>query len=234
LLEAVCFHQETGTAVSGFGLSDGMKIALTLDWTITILAMAGQSVLGGSVMESVDTSGKALVDFWRRAGEKGDVNPNTASSYRSACLQALSVLDDWQSIDVRTLDPEAVMRRFVNKNSAKFKQVSLQAYARRWPIALKSFLEFADNPTTWKAPASDKPPTPREPSLKEPEQEVSFAASFSRAMAAPTAAGLVEYPFPLREGRLAYLRLPVDLRPAEVKRLTAFMNTLAMDSDEPG
>jgi hypothetical protein len=41
----------------------------------------------------------------------------------------------------------------------------------------------------------------------------------------------VEYPFPLREGRLAYLKLPVDLKATEVKRLTAFLNTLAVDAD---
>jgi hypothetical protein len=42
---------------------------------------------------------------------------------------------------------------------------------------------------------------------------------------------MVEYPFPLRQGRLAYLKLPVDLTAAEVKRLTAFMNTLAVEVD---
>ena len=38
--------------------------------------------------------------------------------------------------------------------------------------------------------------------------------------------GLVEYPFPLREGRLCYLRLPPNLTDTEVKRLTAFLYAL--------
>lgn len=43
--------------------------------------------------------------------------------------------------------------------------------------------------------------------------------------------GLVEYPFPLREGRLAYLRLPMDLKMAEVRRLVSYLNTLAVDAE---
>ena len=43
--------------------------------------------------------------------------------------------------------------------------------------------------------------------------------------------GLVEYPFPLREGRLCYLRLPPNLIEIEAKRLTAFLFTLIVPSE---
>ena len=46
-----------------------------------------------------------------------------------------------------------------------------------------------------------------------------------------TRPGLVEYPFPLREGVFAYLRLPVDLSAADVKRLTADLAALVIDAD---
>ena len=42
----------------------------------------------------------------------------------------------------------------------------------------------------------------------------------------------MEYPFPLREGRPVFLRLPMDLKLAEVSRLTAYLKTLAVDSAE--
>jgi hypothetical protein len=41
--------------------------------------------------------------------------------------------------------------------------------------------------------------------------------------------GLVEYPFPIRDGQTATLRLPRDIKSAEVKRISAFMATLAVD-----
>jgi hypothetical protein len=187
------------------------------------------------VDSTIDTSGKALLEFWKRVGDKGEVNPNTAQSYRGTCAQVLSVIDDWQTVDVRTLDPDDVFRRFVNKNSSKFKQGSLQAYQRRWPVAVKGFLEYAANPTNWKPPASDRPVIKREKNgasvRTEPEGTPSVTESLYRPPAAAAATGLVEYPFPLRDGRLAYLRLPVDLKFAEVKRLTAFLNTLAVDGE---
>ena len=47
----------------------------------------------------------------------------------------------------------------------------------------------------------------------------------------PGRTGLVEYPYPLRETGSAYLRLPSDLKVAEVKRLAAFMMTFAVDAE---
>lgn len=194
-------------------------------------------------MDSIDTSGKALVAFWKNAGDKGEVNPNTAASYRGTCATVLSAVDDWETTDVRTLDIDATFRRFVNKNSSKFKQASLQSYGRRWPVAVRSFLEYAKDPAVWKAPASDKPsaglkkgrpaqeesPGPRGPDpipAANLNRVVGGGANFTPGT---VLSGLVEYPFPLRQGRLAYLRLPVDLTGVEIKRLTAFLNTLAVD-----
>jgi len=42
---------------------------------------------------------------------------------------------------------------------------------------------------------------------------------------------MVEYPYPIREGQIARLILPRDLKTSEVKRLNAFMATLAVDFD---
>jgi hypothetical protein len=39
----------------------------------------------------------------------------------------------------------------------------------------------------------------------------------------------VEYPFPLRENCIVRLKLPSDLKVAEVERLAAFIRTLALD-----
>ena len=187
-------------------------------------------------MESVDTSGKALVEFWKRAGDKGELNPHTANALRAASAQVLTVVEGWETVDVRTLDAPDVFRRYANKDGSKLKQASLLAYSKRWPIAVRSFLEYATDPTTWKPPVADRPvmkgerPTtgssPANHNVRETPAETS-----GRATAVPPASGFVEYPFPLREGRLAYLKLPVDLKAAEVKRLTAFLNTLAVDAD---
>ena len=40
--------------------------------------------------------------------------------------------------------------------------------------------------------------------------------------------GMMEYPYPLRDGQLVRLVLPRDLTLAEVERLYAYMKTLAV------
>ena len=44
--------------------------------------------------------------------------------------------------------------------------------------------------------------------------------------------GLIDYPFPLRDGVTVRLMLPRDITVNEVKRLNAFMSTLAVDFNE--
>ena len=187
---------------------------------------------------SIDTSGKALVSFWGWAANKGLMKANTAGGLRAACSQVLGALEDWETIDIRTLDVEDTYRRFQNKRAQDFTPESLEAYKRRFAQSVKLFLEYAENPSVWRFES-------RAPSKKgrkanddgagsdDGSPNVSAVIATVRAMA-PQASGLVEYPFPLRTGRLAYLRLPADLTASEVKRLTTFLSSLAFEDVETG
>jgi hypothetical protein len=182
----------------------------------------------------LDTSGKALVDFWKWAGDKGLVNQNTAIGKRAACTQVLGALDDWETLDVSKLNIDDVFRRFVNKRSKDFKPKSLGTYKSRFTQALGDFLAYRKDPQSWKPSAERATPTTAR------KEKGSAAAKGGNngtretpdaPPAVPGRAGLVEYPFPLREGRFAYLRLPPDLKMADVRRLTAYLNTLAEDAE---
>lgn len=181
----------------------------------------------------MDTTGQALVDFWKWTGEKGLVNQNTATARKVACTQVLSVMDDWEKLDVSALNTDDVLRRFMNKRSKDFTPGSLTTYKSRFLQALADFLDHAKSPATWKPPSAGRPATAKKLAMKNgdkpPVQEV-----HEEVIGAGTAVrtGLVEYPFPLREGRFAYLRLPADLKAADVKRLTIYLNALASDDAE--
>ncbi len=41
------------------------------------------------MMEHIDTSGKALIEFWKWAADKGEMNPNTTSAIQIICSQIL-------------------------------------------------------------------------------------------------------------------------------------------------
>ena len=187
----------------------------------------------------MDTTGKSLVEFWKWAGDKGLVNANTAGGVKATVNQVLGVLDDWESLDVKALDTDDVFRRFMNKRGRDFTPGTLATYRRRFTLGVSDFLSYVNAPDSWKPSVQDRAPR-RE---KRPNgNDVPLAALGAEVETVPdqppqpppigpTRTGLVEYPFPLREGRFAYLRLPVDLTAADVKRLNAYLATLVIDVD---
>lgn len=187
--------------------------------------------------DRIDTSGKALVEFWKTRAERGDMNANTAGAIRAACSQVLAVEKDWQTLDVTKINVNDITRRFENKRHDDFKAASLATYKKRFTQGLADYLNYVKEPSAWKAPSLER--RGRKPKAKvatngKPETATSVAAEHPVTVEHPKAAtlhnGLTEYPFPLRDGRFVYLHLPADLKKPEVARLTAFLNTLAVDS----
>ena len=169
----------------------------------------------------VELSGRALVEHWTWAAEKGLMNKNTAAGLRAACAQVLSVVDDWESADLRGLDVDETLRRFQNLRMKDFKPQSLEVYKRRFRQAFLSYSSFLANPTAWK------------PTLHERVARAEGSRSEQHAPPEEASGGarLIDYPFPLRDGVTVRLSLPRDLKREEVRRLAAFMSTLASDFD---
>jgi hypothetical protein len=174
--------------------------------------------------DSIDSSAKALVEFWDWAAEKGQMNPNSARALKAACVQTLAIEDGWQSLDVRNIDPEDLSRRFQNKRSKDFTPASLEAYRQRFAKAVRLFLEYVKAPAAWKhRPALRSPKIPKKNGATLPKDRVE-----TPGIASP-APGFVDFAFPIRPPHVAHLVLPTDLKLAEVRRLTAYLSTLAVD-----
>jgi hypothetical protein len=173
----------------------------------------------------METTGKALVEHWNWASEKGVMNKNTALGLRAACSQVMSVLEDWESVDIKTLNVDDALRKFQNLKAKEFKPQVLETYKRRFRLSVSSYLSYLQDPGSWKGTTIERAPRQEKNSRTgEPEAVVKTGGSI------PTS-GLVDYPFPLRDGQIIRLVLPRDLKKAEVKRLSAFMSTLAVDSE---
>src|SRR2546427_10720536 len=69
----------------------------------------------------METTGKALVEHWGWAAEKGLMNKNTAAGLRAATGQVLGVLEDWENEDVTKLNVEQTLTRFQNLRRRNFK-----------------------------------------------------------------------------------------------------------------
>jgi hypothetical protein len=182
----------------------------------------------------METKGKALIDHWSWAAEKGVMNRNTAAGLRAACVQVLGVLDDSDEVDVESLNIEELLTRFQNLRKQRFKPQVLEAYKRRFRNAVKSYKDYLENPGAWKPATQDRSSAatrrPRASDASVPSDGTSTGVGRPYASVAPV--GSEEYRFPLRPGVMARLTLPVDLTRDEAKRLKAFVDMLVVcDTD---
>ena len=178
----------------------------------------------------MDTTGKALVEHWNWAVSKGLMNRNTGNALRAACAKVLPVLDDWEESDVRSLDIEGTLVRFVNIHHKDFKTDSLEAYKRRFRNAVSSFLEYASDPAAWK-PSQRDGATKRAQPANGAVQTASQPPRDAGARGALKGSILHEYEYPLRSDMMAKLVVPRDVTSLEMKRLTTWARTLAVDWD---
>lgn len=171
----------------------------------------------------METTAKALIDHWGWATKRGLMNANTAATLRAACAKVLSIFDNLDAVDVRQLDVEETLRRFKNLRGKDLKPDSIEAYEQRFRQALKSFLEYVDDPGGWK-------PTMRAPERNGRAKTKEAAPKGVGAVLAPDLGNgrAISYPFPLRDGFVAQLVLPNDLKAVDVTRITTFMNTLVV------
>lgn len=178
------------------------------------------------------TTGKDLVDHWSWATEKGIMKKNSAFALKSACAKVLSVIDDWESIDITSIDIEDAITRFKNKQARNYKPQSLEAYGRRFRNAVASYLEYIQDPGAWKPGSRQIQAVSSGPNNNSKQKQKMTKADAQIASQPASGRGLIDYPFPLREGVTVRLMLPRDITVNEVKRLNAFMSTLAIDFDE--
>jgi hypothetical protein len=183
----------------------------------------------------METTGKALIDHWSWAAEKGVMNRNTAAGLRAACVQVLGVLDDPDEVDIEKLNIDELLTRFQNLRKQRFKPQVLEAYKRRFRSAVKSYRDYLENPGGWKPATQDRSGgmarRPRGSEATSPSESAANGAGRSDAGTAPV--GSEEYRFPLRPGFMARLTLPVDLTREETRRLKAFVDMLVVgDTNE--
>lgn len=195
---------------------------------------------------AASTTASDLMRFLDWARDKGEMKANTAHALKAASKAVLEVAGDGDlgGVDVRTLDLDTVFRRFENLPAGmNLSSGSLRAYKQRVAQAIELFLAWSADRTGWRQAAGRTPkpspngkpkpkatkhgaaPRPTPPAHEEPAPPAPPPGPEPRGR-------LVDYPFPLREGLMVRLFLPADLKRAEVRRLNAYMTTLAADGEE--
>ncbi len=177
----------------------------------------------------MEATGKGLVEFWNHAADKGLMNGNTAGSIRAACKEVLSAVDgeNWADTNIRGIDTGDYAERFERLRMSKFKPGSLTVYKSRFKNGVDMYLDYLENPSGWRykaaRPSAGRAKTPDSHAAK-PSPAASTGADISPLE------GTLEYPYPLRTGLVIRLRLPKDLTRTEAKRLSTFLESLAIDA----
>lgn len=153
-------------------------------------------------------------------------------------LSATQGADAWEDVDLDTIDLDDVLRRFETLRAMKFSNGSLNTYQGRFQRSLKMFEEFRASPSTWRpsvkqrsgkpTKAEGAPQTTSSAGTGSPTTPQVVAPPGASAEHGPHRATIITYPFPIRDGVLASIQLPADLRDREARRLSAFIDSLAI------
>lgn len=176
-------------------------------------------------------SGLAFVQHWTWVADKGLMPRASALATRAAVSQILKVDEDWENLDIRQLDVDAVIARF--RNLSKLAPASLATYESRFRSGLESYLAYLDNPASYspkgrKAAARDDKPRSRTRNKGEVRALPSSVTPSATPQVSSGGARLVVYPFPVRPEVFAELKLPADLTVDEARRLGKFLEAVAL------
>lgn len=109
-----------------------------------------------------------LIDFLEFAGEKGLLKRTTAAARKDASKIILGILDDDEAADLSKIDLENVIHRHRNLAVGKIMPRTLTAYESRTRTAVRDFLEYTKNPSTWK-PSTKQRTREAIPTAKKPK-----------------------------------------------------------------
>lgn len=179
---------------------------------------------------------EGLVRFLDWASRTGEIAPNTAASYKSAVTKVMEIDEAWRASKIRELDVTRQLDRFIRLRGSRYNAASLRTYSNRFSAAISHYLNFLENPSEFRGGqtkiARSKGPEKQSAGPEAPEQAARARTSSRSFTNNQDPADLVQYPFPLRLGVMAYLSLPRDLNRSEAQRVAAFVASLAIDPPE--
>jgi len=176
----------------------------------------------------------AVLDFLAHAGERGMLPAGTASALTVGCRTVFEILEPGEAEDLRAVDLDRLITRFVDKRARDFNPSSLTEYGRRVRRSWNLF-------SAWKRDPANFAPKTRATAAKRAGKRLDRPAAESGGTRTPTAPvpsavlavdaleleGAYTSSFPIRRGHVVTIsNLPSDLTTVEAERLAAFVKLL--------
>jgi hypothetical protein len=186
-----------------------------------------------------------LIAFLDVMADKGWVSRGAIVALKTAVRQILMAADgdNWEQVEVKSLDIEDYMTRFSNKTMGKYNSQSIAAYRSRLQRAIDWYEKFLANPgwtpkTTPKSTlvgakdgsaVAEKTRTTTRQIQKGNDNAPQEVSIVENTLSKTTAINLVKYPFPLHSGEVVYFYLPPAFPKLEAERMANFLIALSLE-----
>lgn len=181
-------------------------------------------------------TGGGLLAFLQYLKNKGLMNPSTADAQAIAVGKVLEIEgDDWENASLRDINIDELLVRFETLRGSNYTPSSLTTYKSRFAKAVEMYLDYLESPSAFKAPATRRARRSSSAQKAKPAPKPTMAPDSLPTVTVdePTSRlDLIEYPFPLSTGTMAYLRLPRHIPDSDVQRLASFIRSVAVQ--DPG
>lgn len=178
---------------------------------------------------------KDLLAFLDHALNKGLGKTETLKTRIVSVGRIVDVVGSDEIGDLREVDVDHIMERFMNLEGTKFSPSSLASYKSRLNSSISEFLRWKDNPINYRPKGQRAARTKSRPleATRNESHEANFhdVAPASTQSERPTSSGemLTTFPIPLRQGLTVKLvGLPHDLTQAEAQRIANIVRAMAV------
>lgn len=194
-------------------------------------------------MSMGDGKAKNVIEYLDNLIEKGKASKGAISPLKIAFTKVLQVIDgdNWEQTEVKSIDVEDYMSRFANLTMGKYSSDSLTVYKSRVNKAVGWYIQFLDKPG-WTPDVQRRDRSPKTTvkkssqtiKVEQPTQPTSApSASHTPSMASiANTANRILYPYPLLDGQLVHISLPVRLLKEDARRIGAFVESIAITETE--
>jgi hypothetical protein len=179
-------------------------------------------------MTEKDYSQKAFLEFLRQAAVSGITSPATARSRKLAAEQLMLQLKPHERLDLRQLDVEVLCSRFHKLQGSTIRPESIRVYGDRLSGAIKDFIAWTSDPTTFQSVEGEKP----EATLVAARDTPGQAQAREELALNPPRSPHDIFPVPIRENLVVYLQnVPLDMTQAEANKIAAVVKALALPEE---
>jgi hypothetical protein len=176
---------------------------------------------------SAGYSKQDLLSFLDYLSNKGLMNKDTVSSRRAAVNTLLSILSDDEAANLKGLDLDTLLQRFVNLKGSGFKPESVRVYKSRLGAVLADFERYKRDPLNYKPnhTARERAQRPQngdthKETPKRAAIPLSGTAGFGTASVNDDEIQAIEFPIPIRKGVIVRVAgIPSDLTPEEAQKI---------------